>query len=84
MPKKSYSYAAIVAACALANALSHPTPAVPFVKLGNSQLRAIEDLAIIFYYAIVQPPPAPLLAPPILMVAVPPSSRVNFPLSAVP
>ena len=58
MPKKSYSYAAIVAACALANALSHPTPAAPFAKLGSSQLRAIEDLASIFDQAIVRPPPA--------------------------
>ena len=41
MPKTSSTDASVVAAHALANALSHPTHASPFAKLGNSQLRAI-------------------------------------------
>ena len=41
MPKKYSAGAAAAAAHALANALSHPTHAAPFAKLGNSQLRAI-------------------------------------------
>ena len=41
MPKTSSTDAAVVAAHALANALSHPTHAAPFAKFGNSQLRAI-------------------------------------------
>ena len=44
MPKKSSDYGAVVAARALDDALLHPTPAAPFAKLGNSKLRAIEDL----------------------------------------
>ena len=41
MPKTPSTYAAVVATRALSDALSHPTLASPFAKLGNSQLRAI-------------------------------------------
>ena len=41
MPKTSSADAGVVAARALAGALLYPTPAAPFAKLGNSQLRAI-------------------------------------------
>ena len=83
-PISSSADAAVVAARALADALSHPTPAAPFAKLGNYQLRTIEYLSRIFDQAILRPPLEPLLAPPVLPVAVPPSPRVTFFHSTVP
>ena len=84
LPRPSSAYAAVVAARALADALSHPTPAAPFAKLGNYQLRTIEYLSRIFDQAILQPPPEPLLAPPVLPVAMPQYPRVTFSPSTVP
>ena len=84
IPNTSSANAVLVAAHDLADALSHPTPAAPFAKLGNSQLCAIEDLAIIFDQAIVRTPPEPLLVLYILLVAVPPSPRVTLSSSTVP
>ena len=84
MPKTSSADAAVVAAHALADNLLHTTGAAPFAKLGNSQIRAIEDLDSIFDQAIVRPPPAPLLTPHVLLVAAPPSPRVTLSPSVVP
>ena len=84
MPETSSANAAVVADHALADDFLHPAPAAPFGKLGNSQLRANEDLSSIFDQSIVRPPQAPLLALHVLPVAAPPSLKSDFVLLRIP
>jgi hypothetical protein len=67
MPKTSSADAATQAALNLIHALENPSPAAPFVALGDDQLHAISKLADIFRTNTLQTPtdsqPSPRVAP---------------------
>ena len=92
VPKTPSVNAAIVAAQALTEALTNPSPAAPYARFGDAQQQAIADLAKIFKSAITNYalpsiiPPQPsvwTVPPPSLRVPIPPASpRVTVPLES--
>ena len=63
VPKISSVNAAIIAARALAEALTNPAPAAPFYHFGDAHQQAIVDLDKIFESAIAKPA-LPIIVPP--------------------
>ena len=88
MPRMSSADNATVAAKELTHALLHPAPAAPFATIGDDQLVALKQLALIFQQATSQdiqtsnvPPPKQAASPP----RVPnPTSAANLQLPRVP
>ena len=78
MPKTSSADAAREAASNLTHALLNPTPATPFLALGESQLHALRQLARIFATAVEKPT---VSAP---RVATPPAAQPPQPIASVP
>jgi hypothetical protein len=63
MPYRSAADTAVHAAQELTAALQNPTPAAPFAPIGDEQLAAIQQLAIIFQHHIDANQPAPRVVP---------------------
>ena len=81
VPTTSSVYAAIIAARALAEALTNTSPAASFSQFDDAQQQAIVDLAEIFKITIAKPalpiivplqPAVQTITPPYLHVKIPP------------
>ena len=67
MPFNSSSKNATIAANELIHALQHPAPAAPFSKIGDKQMKALQQLATIFQQATTNAPTKTIAHTPIAM-----------------
>jgi hypothetical protein len=79
MPRMSSADNATVAAKALTHALLNPAPAAPFATIGNDQIAAVKQLALIFQQATTPNKPKSLAQP---SQSPSPSPRVSEPTSS--
>jgi hypothetical protein len=77
MPHKSYADNATIAAKELTNALLNPAPSASFVTIGNGQLVALKQLALIFQQAATKDNPTSQIPSPSLRVSKPASSATT-------
>jgi hypothetical protein len=77
MPRMSSADNATIAAKELTNALLNPAPAAPFATIGNDQLVALKQLALIFQQATTKDNPTSQIPSPSPRVSEPASSAAT-------